>query len=312
MCALPISVSVFDVATGSRLPDVIPRVNGATAGGSVAWNADSSGFWYTRYPREGERPPQDLNFYQQVYFHRLGTEAAQDEYAIGKQFPRIAEVSLMSSDDGKYVLARVANGDGGDFFHFMLLGDGQWHQVTRFSDRTSEAAFGPDGTLYLLSRKDAPMGKIIALAPPSFVVAQAKTLLTATRSSIDDFAAAGKHLYVNYMSGGPSKLFDVVAGQPDKAIGIPDVSSVGQLVAVGESLLFDNQSFTQPAAWYRYDPANGQVKKTALAQTSPADFSDVEVIRQTAISKDGAHVPMTILRRKGTRLDGKKIGRAHV
>ena len=107
------------------------------------------------------------------------------------------------------------------------------------------------------------------------------------------------------MSGGPSKLFDVVAGQPDKAIGIPDVSSVGQLVAVGESLLFDNQSFTQPAAWYRYDPANGQVKKTALAQTSPADFSDVEVIRQTAISKDGAHVPMTILRRKGTRLDGK-------
>jgi prolyl oligopeptidase len=31
----------------------------------------------------------------------------------------------------------------------------------------------------------------------------------------------------------------------------------------------------------------------------------VEVIRQTAISKDGTRVPMTILRRKGTRLDGK-------
>ena len=61
----------------------------------------------------------------------------------------------------------------------------------------------------------------------------------------------------------------------------------------------------EPSAWYRYDPANGQVKKTAMFQTSPADFSDVEVIRQTAISKDGTHVPMTILRRKGTKLDGK-------
>ena len=42
-----------------------------------------------------------------------------------------------------------------------------------------------------------------------------------------------------------------------------------------------------------------------MFQTAPADFSDVEVIRQMAISKDGTHVPMTILRRKGTKLDGK-------
>ena len=299
------SVSVFEVATGNQLPGVVPRVNGATAGGSLAWNADGTGFWYTRYPREGERPAQDLAFYQQVYFHRLGAAAAEDEYATGKQFPRIAEVALRSSDDGKYVLARVANGDGGDFLHFMLLPDGLWHQITRFSDRTSQAAFGANGTLYLLSRKDAPMGKVIALAPPSFIVAQAKTLLTATRSSIDDFVSAGPHLYVNYMSGGPSKLFDVAAGKPDKAIEIPPVSSVGELVAAGDQLLFENQSFVEPSAWYRYDPATGQVKKTGLFQTSPVDFRDVEVIRETAISKDGAHVPMTILRRKGTRLDGK-------
>ncbi len=300
------SVAVFEVATGNQLPGVVPRVNGATAGGSLAWNADGTGFWYTRYPREGERPAQDLTFFQQVYFHRLGLPTAQDEYATGKQFPRIAEVALRSSDDGKYVLARVANGDGGDFLHYMLLPDGLWHQITRFSDHTLQAAFGANGTLYLLSRKDALMGKVIALAPPSFIVAQAKTLLTATRSSIDDFVAAGPHLYVNYMSGGPSKLFDVAAGKPDKAIEIPPVSSVGKLVAAGgDQLLFENQSFVEPSAWYRYDPATGQVKKTGLFQTAPVDFRDVEVIRETAISKDGAHVPMTILRRRGTKLDRK-------
>ncbi len=36
------SVSVFEVATGQQVPGVIPRVNGATAGGSLAWNADST------------------------------------------------------------------------------------------------------------------------------------------------------------------------------------------------------------------------------------------------------------------------------
>jgi len=81
------SVHVYDVATGSPLPDVIPRVNGGTAGGSLAWNADGSGFFYTRYPRPGERPEADLAFYQQVYFHKLGTPTEQDTYAIGKDFP---------------------------------------------------------------------------------------------------------------------------------------------------------------------------------------------------------------------------------
>ncbi|HSR09119.1 MAG TPA: prolyl oligopeptidase family serine peptidase, partial [Bryobacteraceae bacterium] len=302
------SVSVFEVASGNQRSDLVPRVNGATAGGSVAWNRDGSGFWYTRYPRAGERPAADLNFFQQVYFHRLGTATAQDEYAVGKQFPRIAEVELRSSDDGKYVVARVANGDGGEFLHFMLLADGQWHQITRLADHVSQEAFGPDGTLYLLSRKDAPMGKLLAAAPPAFSVANAKTILTATRSSIDGFVEAGSHLYVRFMSGGPTKLFDVEPGKPDKAIDIPQVSSVGQLVALGgNQLLFENESYVQPSAWYRYDPANGQVKRTGMFQTAPVDFSDVEVIRQTAISKDGTHVPMTILRRKGTKLDGKNL-----
>jgi prolyl oligopeptidase len=126
------SVSVFEVVTGKQLGDAIPRVNGATAGGSVAWNRDASGFWYTHYPRAGERAAADLNFYQQIYFHRMGVPATQDEYANGKQFPRIAEVELQSSDDGRFILATVENGDGGEYLHHMLLPDGQWHQITRF------------------------------------------------------------------------------------------------------------------------------------------------------------------------------------
>jgi len=67
------SVHVFEVATGKPLPDVVPRVQFPTAGGDVAWNKDASGFYYTRYPQGNERPTEDANFYQQVYFHKLGT-----------------------------------------------------------------------------------------------------------------------------------------------------------------------------------------------------------------------------------------------
>ncbi|HTL56468.1 MAG TPA: hypothetical protein VL361_12365, partial [Candidatus Limnocylindrales bacterium] len=96
-----------------ELTDVIPRVQYPTGGGSAAWTADGSGIFYTRYPHPGQRPDADINFYQQVWFHRLGTPASEDKYEIGKDFPRIAEIELEASEDGEWILATVANGDGG-------------------------------------------------------------------------------------------------------------------------------------------------------------------------------------------------------
>ncbi|HEU4436814.1 MAG TPA: S9 family peptidase, partial [candidate division Zixibacteria bacterium] len=86
------TVHLYEVATGKELSDVVPRVNYPTAGGSVAWKADGSGFYYTRYPQGNERPKEDINFYQQIWYHKLGTSAGEDIYAIGKEFPRIAEI----------------------------------------------------------------------------------------------------------------------------------------------------------------------------------------------------------------------------
>jgi prolyl oligopeptidase len=66
-------IHVLDVATGKPRPDVVPRANSGTAGGSLAWTGDGSGFYFTRHPHDGERPREDLGFYQQVYLHKLGT-----------------------------------------------------------------------------------------------------------------------------------------------------------------------------------------------------------------------------------------------
>src|SRR4029079_15063746 len=133
------------------------------AGGSIAWNRDGSGFYYTRYRQGNERPPEDANFYQQVYFHKLGTDSAADTYVIGRDFPRIAEVQLDASDDGRWLLASVANGDGGEFAHYLMDASGRWTQLTRFADAVVRTVFGPDDALYLLSRKNAPRGMILRL-----------------------------------------------------------------------------------------------------------------------------------------------------
>ncbi|MEO8028841.1 MAG: prolyl oligopeptidase family serine peptidase [Bryobacteraceae bacterium] len=301
------SLYVYETATGKHIDEVIPRVQFPTGGGSVAWNGDASGFWYTRYPAPGEKPPADQHFFEQVWFHKLGTPVKQDVYAVGKEFPRIAEANLQSSSDGKYVLATVANGDGGDYFHFLYAKGGRWHQITRFSDRASKAQFAPNGDLYVLTKLGTPLGRIVRLAAPDFPLASAKTVVTAATASIDDFLVAGSMLYVSYMAGGPSKLRAVKAtdGTGGKMLDIKMISAVGHLTgSAGDDLLFTDTTFTEPASYYRYQPATEQVTKTALALPSPVSFDDIETLRVMVTSKDGSKVPLNILRRKGTKLDG--------
>src|SRR6266571_4764666 len=220
----------YETAPGKALPDTIAHVQYPTAGGSAAWNADGTGVYYTRFPRKGERPEADLNFYQQIYFHKLGTSDTEDKYSIGKDFLRIAEIALESSRDGKYILATVANGDGGDFAH-----------------------------------------------------------------------------YAGDLLGGPSQIrrFDL-NGKNEMVIPIPQISAVQEMLALEDgSLLFRDVSYTEPAAWFHCANEKTEPGKTALRSTSPVSFSDIEVTREFATSKDGTKIPLNILFRKGIKRDGQ-------
>ncbi|MFH1220324.1 MAG: prolyl oligopeptidase family serine peptidase [Candidatus Eisenbacteria bacterium] len=301
------SVHVFDVATGSQLKDVVPRAQYATAGGDVAWKRDATGFYYTRYPQGNERPEEDMSFYQQVYFHRLGTPPVQDTYVIGKEFPKIAEIELETTDDGAYLLASVANGDGGEFAYYLMNPEGNWSQVAEFQDKVVSAVLGKDGKLYMLSRKGMPRGAILFVPLAGPALAAARTLIPQGSAVIDYFEVTPSRLYSVDVEGGPHRMrvFDL-AGKSLGQIPIKPVSAVWQIEPLdGDAILYSNETYLEPMAYYAYDPAKGTSRKTALAVTTPADFSDTEIIRDAAISKDGTSIPMSILRRKGLILDGR-------
>jgi prolyl oligopeptidase len=72
----------------------------------------------------------------------------------------------------------------------------------------------------------------------------------------------------------------------------------------GDRILFRNITYIEPFVWMKYDAAAGQCQPTALAGAAPADFSDMEVVREFTTSRDGTKIPMNIIRRKGLKLDG--------
>ena len=297
----------YETATDKALPDAIGHVQYPTAGGSAAWNADGTGVYYTRFPRKGERPDADLNFYQQIYFHKLGTPDTDDTYSIGKDFPRIAEITLQSSRDGKYILATVANGDGGDFEHFLLGSEGIWKQITQFSDQIKLARLGRDDAIYLLSRAEAPRGKILRLPLEVPELRNAAEIVSAGEAVIEQIVPSNDALYTGDLLGGPSQIrrFDL-NGKNATVIPIPQISSVQEMLALENgSLLFRDVSYTAPAAWFQCSAGKTEPAKTALRSTSPVSLADIEVRRELATSKDGTKIPLNILFRKGTKRDGQ-------
>src|SRR5262249_1712549 len=253
-------------------------------------------------------PEKERALYQQVYFHKLGTPLEADTYVLGKDFPGIAGISLEASPDGRYLLASAVLGwTSGDCEHYLLDPSGKWTRIPRFPDHVPGAGFGPDDALYLLAHQNAPRGQVLRLPLANPDLTHARVIVPQSAAVIQNVLTTPSYLYVSALVDGLAQIrvYDR-QGREAKSVPLLPNSSVEEGIHLGnDQILFSNETYFDPPPWYRYDPGNGKTPRTRLAATYPVDFRDTEFVRVFATSKDGTRVPLQILRRKGTRLDGR-------
>ncbi len=312
------TLHIYDVATMKEIGEPIDRVQYPTAGGSMAWAADGKGFWYTRYPG-AEVPEADRHFYLQVYFHKLGAPVKSDTLALGKAngLERVSELFLDNRNNRPEIMAMVQRGDGNIWAFYVLKEGAQPLQVGTYDDKIVYATIGPDGGIYAISRKDSSNGHIVKLAAPYTKLGLAKAPVIVPESNVaivsggaeeqqDDLNFDSHHLFVRDIIGGPIevRVFDL-NGKPQGNLPLPEVASNSEIIGLADgNVLYSVSTYVKPRYYTSWNPATGKAQDTMLKMTSPISYDDAEIRRVFATSKDGAKVPVTLLLKKGTKLDG--------
>lgn len=301
------TLHVFDVTTRNEVDQPIERVQYPTGGGSLAWRRDGHGFWYTRYPEHS-------HFDMRVYYHPLGADPARDPLVLGREFPSVAEVRLDNGGGTAPLVASVANGDGGDFEHFVIPESGSPVRITRLEDQVGAVVGAPDETLLVVSYKDAPHGKLLVLDSGTSSLAEARTLVPAGdrifrpqhESEPRPLVVTADRVYAQVVHGG---LVDVAvfdrAGKFIRTLPGPTLAALSPVVPVGGGkVVYGVATFLDPFRYMLFDEAADRAAETGLAQTSGFDFSDCLVARDFATASDGTRIPVTIIRRKDVKQDG--------
>ncbi|MFL6258709.1 MAG: prolyl oligopeptidase family serine peptidase [Thermoanaerobaculia bacterium] len=298
---------VRDVETGRDLPDVLRWVKFSLA----AWTHDDKGFFYSRYdePREG-RPLEEANFYQKLYYHRIGTPQSADELVY--QRPDSKEMGFIAavSEDGRYLIIQAWKGTETEnaIFYKDLQQPGS--KVVELLDRfdAAYAFIENDGPVFWLQTDlGAPRGRVIAVDVRDPAREKWRELIPQGPETLQGVACLNDTFVALYLKDAHSQVrqFDL-SGKPLREVELPGLGSAEGFTGRrrDRETFFSFSSFTAPGTIYRYDLETGKETVFRHPEIKGFDPGQYETRQVFFPSKDGTRIPMFLTYKKGLKLDG--------
>ena len=298
----------IDVATGKRLPDVVPGVTfpdrrrQRRMGGRrqrVLLHALSAA--------ASERPAGDRHFYQQVWFHALGTPTATTDMRSARTFRGSPRSSFTRSAGRPAICSRAWRTATAASSRYHLRDAGRQLDARSPISRTASSASCSATTASCTRRHDARTRRSAASSrsrsrdprsPNARIVVPEGDAARPRASS-----PTRTRLYVTYRIGGPSRCTSS-RSTASAWRGLPRRAVVGRSRSAtrldDDDVLFRTTSYVDPP---RVVPLRGAAQPPRSARSCigkpDVDFADADVVREFAVSKDGTHVPLNIIQRKG-------------
>ena len=296
-----LEIHFLDPETLKKMPDVLP----AARYFNIAIVPEKSGCYYDIMTKDGPR----------VRWHKFGTEVDADTEIFGGDLgPGLITFSVLN-DDGRYFFTTVIFGSSADkteVFYMDRKGAENKMQplIKALEGQNMDARFkiSPAGDhVFVQTNWRAPNGRILDIDLKHPIRAHWNQIVDERQDAvIDEIAAVGGKLVVTYFKnvGSEIKIF-TPTGMPAGEVTFSAIGTVKDLHGhwTGKEFYFDYSSFHIPTSIQKYNVTT-KVKSQFARTSAPVKSDDFELKQVWYNSKDGTKVPMFVLYKKGTKLDG--------
>ncbi|UFP93248.1 prolyl oligopeptidase family serine peptidase [Gloeobacter morelensis] len=291
---------VLDIESGEDLPDTVQWIKFSGA----SWLKDGKGFFYSRYDEPNAAGQfKDVNYFQKLYFHRLGTPQDQDVLVYERKDQKEWGFGGEVSEDGRYLVIRVSQGtDPKNRIFYKDLTDPAAAVVELLPEADAAYEFiDNDGPLFWFTTdKDAPRGRVVAIdiTQPLHL----NELVPESEDTLQGVSILDHKFFAIYLKDARTqvRIYDL-QGQYVGEVELPGIGSAGGFGGkrTDSETFYAFTSFTTPTTIYRYDLPTA--KSTVLFQPQ-VDFDPGEYTTEQVFfhSKDATRVPMFITYKKGT------------
>jgi len=297
---------VRDVETGEDREDHLKWIKFSGA----SWTKDNQGFFYSRYDEPNEQTKlEDVNYYQKLYYHRIGTDQAEDSLIYHRPDQKEWGFSGGVTEDGKYLVISVWLGtDSKNLIFYQNLQQPGSEVVELINEfEASYSVIDHDGdVLWVQTDLDAPRGKIIAIALNNPDKSHWQELIPEAAETLAGVGVLNNQFVADYLKDARSqiKIYNL-DGTFVRELELPGIGSAGGFLGkrYDTETFYTFTGFTTPATIYRYDLTTGESKlfRQPEVDFNPEDYQTEQVFYT---SQDGTKIPMFITHKKGLKLDG--------
>lgn len=297
---------VRDVETTEDLPDHLKWIKFSGA----SWTNDNQGFFYSRYDEPNEKTKlEDVNYYQKLYYHKLGTSQTEDTLIYQRPDQKEWGFGGGVTEDGHYLVISVWLGtDPKNLFFYKDLTNPNAEVVELIKEFEADYSFidNDDSVFYFRTDLDAPRAKVIAIDSKNPQKSAWQEIIPQAAETLESVGILNNQFIADYLKDahGKVKIFDL-NGTFVREVELPGLGSVGGFNGKrhDRETFYSFTSFTTPPTIYRYDIVSGksQVFRQPKVDFNPADYETKQVFYR---SKDNTQVPMFITYKKGIKLDG--------
>lgn len=306
-----------DVATAQDRPDVLKWVKFSSA----SWSRDGKGFFYSRYAEPDESTKlQSVNFFQKLYYHRVGTVQAEDILVYERPDQKEWKFDGEVTEDGRWLVITCTQGT--DVKNRVLLADLKSGATPVTTEGLKQRPVRPllmdfdssynfvgndESVFYFQNDLGAPRGRLIAIDIDQPERARWRLIIPESVDTLSHVSILNHQFITTWMHHAHSsvRVYDKL-GKLVRDVELPGLGTASGFSghSTDTETFFSFASFTQPSTIYRHNLATGESKifRSPVVQFDPKDFETSQVFYQ---SKDGTRVPMFISHKKGLELNGQ-------